>query len=64
MEITYYDGCGREIRRHEEYVSIAQGAIFRAVTLCLRCGAPAAKLYKQVRERQRRPAEPERSIEA
>ena len=45
MEITYCDGCGREIGRKEEYILIALGAIYRAITLCLRCGAPAAKLY-------------------
>ena len=64
MEITYCDGCGREIPRNEEYVSIALGAFYKAITLCLRCGAPAAKLYKQVKERGPRAVERERSIQA
>ena len=62
--MTYCDSCGREIRRSQEYVSIALGSIFRAITLCLPCGAPAAQVYRQVKDRNARAVERERSIEA
>jgi len=63
MTIIKCDGCGREIPREEDSVSIARGAIWRAITLCLRCGAPAAAFFERIKAQAHR-IEPERHIEA
>jgi len=63
MTIIHCDGCGRELPREEDSISIALGVIWRAITLCPRCGAPAAALFERIKEQACR-IEPERYIEA
>jgi hypothetical protein len=50
MTTIHCDGCGQEIPREEDGISIGRGW-FPKVQLCASCGAPAAALLQRIDEK-------------
>ncbi len=53
MTIIKCDGCGQEIPREKDSISIGRGWLVAAIQLCATCGAPAATLLDRVAAKRR-----------